>query len=184
MYAVRNRKVGRHWSLMLSATAVVVIFLFSLNVHTQHIEVDTTVISFENSSSLLPQLTAQNVIEYPRSITQNNYLTRYSTPQTLSGDETVIVQRRGYITEETPEVSVEYCALKYSSRMYLSENKKRLPPILYSFPGAGNTWSRLLIEYATGKDSKDFAVSGYACKYFFSYLVFAVEMVYGIYINI
>lgn len=27
---------------------------------------------------------------------------------------------------------------------------KRLPPMFYTFPGAGNTWGRLLIEYATG----------------------------------
>ena len=27
---------------------------------------------------------------------------------------------------------------------------KNLPPVLYTFPGSGNTWCRLLIEYATG----------------------------------
>lgn len=160
---MRNRKIGHnyHWVLMLCAAAVVGVFLFHhLNVHSQHIEVQT----IENSSSPLSE--NQNVIEYP-SITQNKYLTslEYSIPQTFSaasGGE--IEHPRGAITE-TPNVSVEYCVLRYSSRMYLSENKKRLPPILYSFPGAGNTWSRLLIEYATGKE---FEV--HACN--------AVEMVF------
>jgi hypothetical protein len=35
-------------------------------------------------------------------------------------------------------------------RRFFTENEQRNPPVLYSFPGAGNTWCRLLIEYATG----------------------------------
>lgn len=44
----------------------------------------------------------------------------------------------------------EQCRLKYGHRTYLPEKLKRLPPMLYTFPGAGNTWCRLLIEYSTG----------------------------------
>jgi hypothetical protein len=42
------------------------------------------------------------------------------------------------------------CSAKYNSRMFLPESKMRLPPALYTFPGSGNTWCRLLIEFATG----------------------------------
>lgn len=44
----------------------------------------------------------------------------------------------------------EQCRHKYGHRTYLPETMKRLPPMLYTFPGAGNTWCRLLIEYSTG----------------------------------
>lgn len=43
-----------------------------------------------------------------------------------------------------------FCQAKYGKRKFRSEATKRLPPILYSFPGAGNTWMRLLIEFTTG----------------------------------
>lgn len=33
---------------------------------------------------------------------------------------------------------------------FLDSHVERLPALLYSFPGSGNTWVRLLIEYATG----------------------------------
>lgn len=34
------------------------------------------------------------------------------------------------------------CAQKYGKKDFLSEGRKRLPPMLYTFPGSGNTWSR------------------------------------------
>ena len=42
------------------------------------------------------------------------------------------------------------CAASFGKKSYLPEAKKRLPPMLYTYPGSGNTWGRLLIEYATG----------------------------------
>jgi len=44
----------------------------------------------------------------------------------------------------------QQCFMKYGRRRYLPQKYKQLPPLLYTFPGSGNTWSRLLIEYATG----------------------------------
>ena len=42
------------------------------------------------------------------------------------------------------------CEGRYSKRRFYNENEQRHPPVFYTFPGAGNTWCRLLIEYATG----------------------------------
>eukprot|EP01041_Mallomonas_annulata_P010398 gene10398-21683_t len=42
------------------------------------------------------------------------------------------------------------CLVKYNQRDYLSDSVKRVPPMLYTFPGSGNTWCRLLVERATG----------------------------------
>ena len=39
---------------------------------------------------------------------------------------------------------------KFGKRSFLKDAQKRLPPMLYTFPGSGNTWCRLLIEYGTG----------------------------------
>jgi hypothetical protein len=46
----------------------------------------------------------------------------------------------------------EVCLKRYRAKRYLSEeeSENRVPPIFYSFPGAGNTWGRLLLEHATG----------------------------------
>jgi hypothetical protein len=44
------------------------------------------------------------------------------------------------------------CEASHGSRTYLSaaEGAAREPPVLYTFPGSGNTWVRMLIEYASG----------------------------------
>jgi hypothetical protein len=44
------------------------------------------------------------------------------------------------------------CSRKYKSVTYISEERmlERTTPVLMSFPGSGNTWTRLLVEYATG----------------------------------
>jgi len=42
------------------------------------------------------------------------------------------------------------CLSKYGKRAFFKDVEKRLPPMLYTFPGSGNTWIRLLIEYGTG----------------------------------
>jgi hypothetical protein len=44
------------------------------------------------------------------------------------------------------------CEGSHGSREYLSieSSHGRVPPALYTFPGSGNTWVRMLIEYASG----------------------------------
>jgi hypothetical protein len=39
---------------------------------------------------------------------------------------------------------------KVCSMRFLNASEARMPPILYSFPGSGNTWTRLQIDLATG----------------------------------
>lgn len=48
-----------------------------------------------------------------------------------------------------PEIK-KACFAKYGTKRFLKLSEKRLPPMLYTFPGSGNTWGRLLIEHATG----------------------------------
>ena len=42
------------------------------------------------------------------------------------------------------------CLKKYGKRYFFQESQKRTPPMLYTFPGSGNTWCRLLVEYSIG----------------------------------
>ena len=53
-------------------------------------------------------------------------------------------------TTPTKIFDQKYCENKYRSRKYLENNQSRIPPVLYTFPGSGNTWTRLLVEYGTG----------------------------------
>jgi hypothetical protein len=39
-------------------------------------------------------------------------------------------------------LSWKKCMKLYGQRNYLDDSKKRLPPMLYTFPGSGNTWAR------------------------------------------
>lgn len=48
------------------------------------------------------------------------------------------------------EPSLVECRGSYGNRRFLNEDEKALPPILYSFPGSGNTWTRYLIDISTG----------------------------------
>lgn len=50
----------------------------------------------------------------------------------------------------TEKLTKEQCKAKYGERRYLPLEQKKFPPMLYTFPGSGNTWCRLLIEYGTG----------------------------------
>lgn len=43
-----------------------------------------------------------------------------------------------------------YCSKRYGHRKYLFR-RKEVPPVLWTFPGSGNTWTRLVIEFATSK---------------------------------
>lgn len=49
-----------------------------------------------------------------------------------------------------PSMTRDQCKAKYGQLKYFKQTEKRLPPMLYTFPGSGNTWGRLLIEFATG----------------------------------
>ena len=46
--------------------------------------------------------------------------------------------------------SYSECEFKFGNRTFLHSKAPRLPPVLYTFPGSGNTWVRLLIEFSTG----------------------------------
>ena len=67
------------------------------------------------------------------------------------------------------EISKSVCQAKYQERKYLDiiNDKKREPPVLYSFQGSGNTWSRLLIEYATGVYTGKYSYSCRLSRFFF-----------------
>eukprot|EP00607_Mallomonas_marina_P005791 CAMPEP_0182437060 /NCGR_PEP_ID=MMETSP1167-20130531/84791_1 /TAXON_ID=2988 /ORGANISM="Mallomonas Sp, Strain CCMP3275" /LENGTH=509 /DNA_ID=CAMNT_0024629847 /DNA_START=245 /DNA_END=1774 /DNA_ORIENTATION=- len=47
-------------------------------------------------------------------------------------------------------LSHEQCKIKFGERHFLTGDQRRSPALLYTFPGSGNTWCRLLIESATG----------------------------------
>lgn len=47
-------------------------------------------------------------------------------------------------------IVLDECKKVYGMKQYNKGEDKRLPPMLYTFPGSGNTWARLLIEYGTG----------------------------------
>jgi hypothetical protein len=51
---------------------------------------------------------------------------------------------------KTNTQSKTICSTKYSKRAFIPVAEARLPPMLYTFPGSGNTWCRLLIEYGLG----------------------------------
>lgn len=65
--------------------------------------------------------------------------------------------RNNNIPRELPDQSSnkswtrESCSKEYGERIFLTLNKDApAPPLLYSFPGSGNTWVRQLIEFSTG----------------------------------
>mmetsp|Transcript_24275 Transcript_24275/g.40527 ORF Transcript_24275/g.40527 Transcript_24275/m.40527 type:complete len:507 (-) Transcript_24275:1170-2690(-) len=55
-------------------------------------------------------------------------------------------------TLSSEKLSYEYCSEHYGNLTYIPESKMfdQYPPHLLSLPGSGNSWLRLLIEYATG----------------------------------
>ena len=54
----------------------------------------------------------------------------------------------------SPQTSAEYrkCQRRYGYRRFWkkAERARHLPPLLWTFPGAGNTWVRMLLDYSTG----------------------------------
>ena len=54
-------------------------------------------------------------------------------------------------TSMSTDLSDEDCKRLYSKRKYISTTKQnKLAITLLSYPGSGNTWTRLLMEYSTG----------------------------------
>jgi len=45
-----------------------------------------------------------------------------------------------------------YCLRRWGYRRFLTrlQRARHLPPLLWTFPGAGNTWLRMLLDYSTG----------------------------------
>ena len=54
------------------------------------------------------------------------------------------------VANRTSAVSQSTCASKYAKRHFFTKAESRTPSLLYTFPGSGNTWCRLLIEYGLG----------------------------------
>lgn len=48
------------------------------------------------------------------------------------------------------EIDLNYCSKHYNERGLKPVGANLPPPALWTFPGCGNTWSRCLLEYATG----------------------------------
>lgn len=49
------------------------------------------------------------------------------------------------------EMGRKKCQSLYGKRRYLTPaEQSQIPALIYTFPGSGNTWVRLLVEYATG----------------------------------
>lgn len=46
--------------------------------------------------------------------------------------------------------SYDECRSLYGARRYIVPEKMRVPPMLFTFPGSGTTYTQLLVEYATG----------------------------------
>ena len=75
----------------------------------------------------------------------------HKTISPVATQETAVVSEKSSTFDAVASrVSRTLCKFKYGKRTFLPESARRLPPMLYTFPGSGNTWSRLLIEYSTG----------------------------------
>ena len=70
---------------------------------------------------------------------------------TASTEESVkSLEFQNALTNNTDELSYEECYKKYGKSTYLIGKNMRKPAMLYTFPGSGNTWGRLLIDKASG----------------------------------
>jgi hypothetical protein len=65
-----------------------------------------------------------------------------------------VISSNSSLTEGNEQSSAlikrEKCHSLFHQRSFLPDSQKHLPPLLFTFPGSGNTWCRLLIEYGTG----------------------------------
>ena len=64
--------------------------------------------------------------------------------------ETIMINNITVIKDSNDHYDL--CMKLYSKRDYLPQSimMKKIPPLISSLPGSGNSWTRLLIEYATG----------------------------------
>lgn len=51
---------------------------------------------------------------------------------------------------KAPPLADAHCRKMYGVRRFVDPPMEENPPYLWTFPGSGNTWARLLIEFATG----------------------------------
>ena len=55
-----------------------------------------------------------------------------------------------YAEDISAPFSYDECRSLYGKRKYIVAEKMRVPPMLFTFPGSGTTYTQLLVEYATG----------------------------------
>ena len=69
----------------------------------------------------------------------------------LSSSTTTTTVKNVTVVKNSKE-HYDLCKISYGQRNYITFdlNKLAAPPLLTSLPGSGNSWTRLLIEYATG----------------------------------
>jgi hypothetical protein len=116
-------------------------------------------------------------VDTSKSKKSSSLIQAQSSPSTKSGSLITSVDLLRVVSNVTGSakssqgmLSKQQCHELYSKRRFFGLEEKRLPPMLYTFPGnqvlfvykhclapintqligSGNTWSRLLIEYATG----------------------------------
>lgn len=83
-----------------------------------------------------------------KSAVQNEIIVKPEKPPEVSA--ALITLEDGKHKMSFSPLSRSECMNKYGNRRYYKETEQRLPPMLYTFPGSGNTWCRLLIEYSSG----------------------------------
>jgi hypothetical protein len=81
-----------------------------------------------------------------------------------TGQQHLEISNFQIITNDTIKAAKDLCYSRYGKRDYLPPERSHIPPLLYSFPGSGNTWCRLLIEYATGIYSGSIYTDGILIK--------------------
>ena len=61
-------------------------------------------------------------------------------------------QRAHTTGKASPGEDAAVCLRRYGYRRFFNrlQRSRHLPPLLWTFPGAGNTWLRMLLDYATG----------------------------------
>lgn len=125
---------------------------------TNHFSLISAICAFPHFHQLLSKVPSDNLREVV-STRENKDITQ-SNPSNLmkkQQDENALIKNistdiltgvTDFVRSNTTEKSM--CSSKYSKRSFFSPSAARLPPMLYSFPGSGNTWCRLLIEYGLG----------------------------------
>lgn len=82
----------------------------------------------------------------------NNNDMKFSIINNFKNDKSLVPSTRMPFSEEII-VNRNICETKFLMRRFkalIKRNETSSPSLLYSFPGSGNTWTRLLIDYSTG----------------------------------